>query len=428
MYFFLDKDVLLVEGAKNSALYDLKEGTVYSIVPSIKKLLDALEAGSPVQDFSTLPEVQLILNEFAEKGLGFFSEENNKPAKTKIHPPKPKLDMMWLALNSNCNLVCEHCYATSEPGPCDGTIPMDRLFLAMKEAREVFNVECIQLIGGEPLLLGKNKVQQIIEYAFKLNTPVIEVFTNGHLIDEFYINLFKEKGVHVAISIYSNLEADHDNVTKRKGSWKKTIKAIQTVQSAGIPLRTGIVAMSSNAQSVGDTAPWLKKEFGIEHGEKLYDVVRSCGRGNNKDTIPWDLFLEQHIRVKPDFDLISYESLQKTMYGNVCWASEVCIMPNGDVTPCEMEFEHIQGNITTDNLSEIVLGSGGAMAQRLTKDKIEICKDCEFRYACWECRAMAHQLDANRFSKPLTCMYNPHKGEWNNVPEKVEELFPTINQ
>lgn len=132
------------------------------------------------------------------------------------------------------------------------------------------------------------------------------------------------------------------------------------------------------------------------------------------------------MRVSPDFQPVSIATVQKTMYGNVCWSDSVCILPNGDVTPCEMEFDNIQGNITRNTLSEIILGEGGEKSQRLTKDKIQGCRDCEYRYACWECRAMANKLDFTTFSKPLTCMYDPYTGEWESPPEKLSDHFPKL--
>ncbi len=43
--------------------------------------------------------------------------------------------------------------------------------------------------------------------------------------------------------------------------------------------------------------------------------------------------------------------------------------------------------------------------QLLTKDKIETCQDCEYRYACFDCRAKAESLT----SKPADCWYNPYE-------------------
>ena len=48
---------------------------------------------------------------------------------------------------------------------------------------------------------------------------------------------------------------------------------------------------------------------------------------------------------------------------------------------------------------------------RITKDQIEICKDCEFRYVCSDCRAYVENPE-DIYSKPLKCGYNPYTCEW----------------
>lgn len=44
-------------------------------------------------------------------------------------------------------------------------------------------------------------------------------------------------------------------------------------------------------------------------------------------------------------------------------------------------------------------------------DQIHICKDCEFRHICTDCRAYIEDPD-DIYSKPLKCGYNPYTGEW----------------
>lgn len=425
-FFHLAPHALLVRGAKNAALYDLEQGGIYGLSGASRSLIEDISVGKPVASTErAFPNARRFLAKLETLGLGSFSIDPEGPLPVAIAPERPMLRQLWLALNSNCNLRCQHCYATSEPGPFDGRVPTWRVLEVLDEARSVFDLACVQLIGGEPLLLGKERVATILRHACALGIPTIEVFTNAHLIDDFYLELFRETGTSVAISIYSDGPNEHDAVTAHPGSWARTVAAARRVRDAAIPLRFGVTAMSANAGSVGRVMPWLTAEFGVDD-TKPFDVVRSCGRGANAAVIPWDLFREQHMRLAPDFPLVSVDSVRRTMYGNVCWADSACILANGDVTPCEMEFEEIQGNILRQSLTDVLLGVGGDNAQRLTKDKIEICKDCEYRYACWECRAMAHNLDGTRFSKPLTCMHNPYTGEWETPPSDLIVRFPKL--
>lgn len=74
------------------------------------------------------------------------------------------------------------------------------------------------------------------------------------------------------------------------------------------------------------------------------------------------------------------------------------------------------GNIKDTTLEEALRQKDFKRYWNLTKDHIEVCKDCEFRYICIDCRAFTEQtnFDENRLdvSKPLKCGYNPYTAEW----------------
>ncbi len=48
---------------------------------------------------------------------------------------------------------------------------------------------------------------------------------------------------------------------------------------------------------------------------------------------------------------------------------------------------------------------------KISKDYIENCKDCEYRYVCRDCRPVCMKED-NIFAKGNNCSYNPYKGIW----------------
>jgi len=49
----------------------------------------------------------------------------------------------------------------------------------------------------------------------------------------------------------------------------------------------------------------------------------------------------------------------------------------------------------------------------ITKDDISVCKSCEFRYVCTDCRAFVETPD-DLYSEPLKCGYNPATTEWED--------------
>ena len=50
----------------------------------------------------------------------------------------------------------------------------------------------------------------------------------------------------------------------------------------------------------------------------------------------------------------------------------------------------------------------------LTRDHIEICKDCEYRYYCKDCRPLERSMSSSGSIKSRSnfCLYNPYTGEW----------------
>ncbi|MDR2836511.1 MAG: grasp-with-spasm system SPASM domain peptide maturase [Bacteroidales bacterium] len=101
--------------------------------------------------------------------------------------------------------------------------------------------------------------------------------------------------------------------------------------------------------------------------------------------------------------LFFYESLHK----NNCLNGKICIDKNGNVKNC-LYIDEIFGNIKKNSIKSIIDNTKFCNLWDLSKDKIEICKDCEFRYMCFDCRFLLSDK-ANTISKPLFCNYNPYE-------------------
>ncbi len=72
------------------------------------------------------------------------------------------------------------------------------------------------------------------------------------------------------------------------------------------------------------------------------------------------------------------------------------------------------GNIKDTTLEEALEKPGFKDLWSIKKDDIQVCKDCEFRYMCSDCRVYVKD-SSNIFSKPKYCTYNPYtaKNETN---------------
>lgn len=95
---------------------------------------------------------------------------------------------------------------------------------------------------------------------------------------------------------------------------------------------------------------------------------------------------------------------------NNCLNQKICIDHDGAIKNCPA-MKQIYGYISTDKLIDIVKSSGFTSVWRITKDNVMVCKDCEFRYVCPDCRVFINNRD-NIYSHPLKCKYNPYTAKW----------------
>jgi radical SAM protein with 4Fe4S-binding SPASM domain len=78
----------------------------------------------------------------------------------------------------------------------------------------------------------------------------------------------------------------------------------------------------------------------------------------------------------------------------------------------------VPGKIGQDKILDMIISGSFDEYWTLTKDKIEVCKDCELRYACPDCRESNTYTGKGNFNsgKPLYCNYDPYSGDLNKAP------------
>lgn len=109
--------------------------------------------------------------------------------------------------------------------------------------------------------------------------------------------------------------------------------------------------------------------------------------------------------------LSTYSSWTLANSVNSCLHGKVSIGPNGEIRNCPagQSLLGVIGN--GPNLKTIVKELEESKEWNITKDAVDICRDCEFRYACTDCR-MIRANPNSMISKPLKCGYNPYTNEW----------------
>jgi SPASM domain peptide maturase of grasp-with-spasm system len=103
---------------------------------------------------------------------------------------------------------------------------------------------------------------------------------------------------------------------------------------------------------------------------------------------------------------INNEMFTESLKFNTCLNRKISINTEGEIKNCPSHKKSF-GNIDNMKLIDVCKMDDFRQLWYINKDKIKICKDCEFRYICTDCRAYIKDKN-DIFSKPLKCSYDPY--------------------
>jgi SPASM domain peptide maturase of grasp-with-spasm system len=107
--------------------------------------------------------------------------------------------------------------------------------------------------------------------------------------------------------------------------------------------------------------------------------------------------------ISPDNFRLNLPFYLESLKFNNCLNRKLSIDIKGFIRNCP-SLEKTYGNINNTSLEEAINNPSFKSLWSVNKDKIKVCKDCEFRYICSDCRAYL----SDSFDKPKKCNYNPY--------------------
>lgn len=353
------------------------------------------------------------------------------------------LDFIWFeVVSEDCNQRCVHCYANSMPpsfrhnkqaSPSVGSLGNHRelqgkltyqQWLALITEAHDLGCRESQFIGGEPFLYrGENgeTVLDLAEYARTIGYEFVEIFTNATLITSEKVRRIQELGLCVGITLFSDDPTVHDAISRTPGSHRMTLRALEMLKRAEVPTRVGTVVMRPNQRTIGSTQTLIQDMGFTDNG---IDVLRPQGRGIDPNLVPDDDIVAEYALITlPNF-WAGRDAIMRYYSGNSCLAGKVAITDTGDVLPCTFSRSQVVGNVLeAKGLVEVIGGSAIQIIWHNTKDNVLVCKDCEYRYLCFDCRPLSEVMSEGRseyLSAPYPrCTYNPYTGEWGSGTWRV---------
>src|SRR5262249_7996048 len=252
---------------------------------------------------------------------------------------------------------------------------------------------------------------------------LIEIFTNATLITRDKATRIKELGAQIAVSLYSDQADVRDAITRTPGSHAKTTAALRLLEELRVPTRAEVVLMQPNQHTI-DATLRFKRDRGL--GDRGPDPLRPKGRGDDPRLQPdFENLVRYGLILEPSFTA-NRETIAHYSSGHSCLLGKVAITEFGEVLPCIFTRNHAVGNLLVSReLAPILRGAPLRRMWSATKDQVLVCRDCEYRYVCFDCRPLSEASAAGRsdyLHAPYPrCTYNPYTGEWAAGLWKVDE-------
>jgi SPASM domain peptide maturase of grasp-with-spasm system len=116
--------------------------------------------------------------------------------------------------------------------------------------------------------------------------------------------------------------------------------------------------------------------------------------------------------VSPRFFTLTIEHFTEGQNFNTCLNRKIGIAADGEIKACPAMGQSF-GNAADTKLKSVVKDPQLVQIGSITKDQIAVCRDCEFRYVCTDCRAYTQDA-GDPYSKPAKCTYDPYTATWAN--------------
>ena len=400
----ISENVIYVRGARKGAIYNFNDQNLYWINSESCELIQKLVAIGKCH--FTVEEEEYLLT--LEK-MGLY-DPRFKPKEFQIESCKEKrLELAWLEITQACNCRCLHCYQGEYHFKNTDCLELNNWIDIINQLNEL-NVSRVVVIGGEPCV-HKDICAILEELASK--GIMTTLFTNATLIDDnlFDIILANKRYIQLKVSLYGQTEEIHDKITQVKGSFNRLISNVKKLTINGVRVDIAVVVMRENEEFIEGIESFIES-LGAHYSK--FDVIRNVFGGTQNQHTPTN----QNIINSVKFVCPKFKADKKRFLNNVscnsCWYGKIAITDSGQVLPCVFERDIFYGNVKDQSLRDIIHSSTAEKFWSMSFDFIDGCKDCEFRYACKDCRPLGKSVSGNLYHKNPRCCYNPYEGEWRS--------------
>ncbi|REC77942.1 grasp-with-spasm system SPASM domain peptide maturase [Chryseobacterium elymi] len=285
--------------------------------------------------------------------------------------------------------------------------------------------ELVEFLSGERLGYISDDLSSIQKKNFIWRTPneVNEVIIEHQKNDTYNPDL--------VYKIIETLSAEFLQIRFIDFSFKKLTQILELVKNSSIRTIEVLIPFWDEAKN-DKIIKKLEKELRIQI-IYFYNSPKNISRHENCNIIYYQKNITdvRHCGIiNEDYFLNDIRNISKTKIVNNCLYDKIFISLSGDIKNCP-SMPNIICNV--NDFSNFLFSEKYKAEKNryITKDKVKICRDCEYRYFCIDCRAYKEDPDDD-YSKPLKCGYNPYTGKWeewskNPLKQKAIQYYGMQN-
>lgn len=428
-YLRLNPECHLVAGVTRGCIYNLVTGDMISIggletgfLLKTRGNLTVEESlsGYPEGDRNTLHEFvrQLIQRDLAREYSKPYSVrplQRGLPGDLSTLFQPDRLVLLQLEVVQECGLDCSFCRKPALFGRGTGCgryrdrieapLTLEQQLDVLAQAAALGARE-IMLTGGDPLC--SEKCTQLARAAIDLGYEIVTIWTCGvsPLPNELYALGDK---VRLIFQVFSDREDVHDQLAGVPGAFKALIANLTKLRTRNrLDTRLVLVVSPENADHYPESVAFYQQFSCIPvEIRPLYSVgCQSSGLDS----------LRQLTRVNRWFTKVSPQIFGAIHRCHPCFMGKLAVTDDGRVLPCLLGRNWVLGDLRRDTLAKIIKQGQHKTYWYLTKDRLDKCAQCEFRYGCFDCRVI--QGDGESLCAVLHCDYDCETGEWRETDSR----------
>lgn len=292
----------------------------------------------------------------------------------------PRISSAQILISDRCNHVCVHCYQVHGT---KGELAFEGLVALMDELAQAGALFLV-FSGGEATL--RPDLPDLLRAA-RARHFAITLMTNGYAISDAVHDAIVETGVwKVRISLYSDIAAEHDAVTRVPGSFDRLITNVRRLRQNGVQVELAVPLLSLSTATVPRIRA-IASGLGCTVSMSVGTTAREDGTDAPLHVAPTTEqlapFLEElHEGYSPP-------PIAKRLTESPCGACSegITVHSNGEVQPCT----HINAPLSPNagDIAGALTSPAHSFIASIRWADLHGCRDCALVSICQRCHGSA---------------------------------------